>query len=114
LPLSEKDKAQLEDEKLDARRLNLCCALHNYFGPWYRDDSFRGAHIVPAVYREHPMIGCAACLKVYYVYDILSVPPSERAQRMEELEEVIAKMVEYADKGQFNFIADRHPTITYD
>lgn len=114
MPLSEKDRTQLEDEHLDPRRLNLACEIHGYYGPYRRDSNFRGALIVPPKLRKHPALGCSACMKVFYVFDILSVPPSERAQRLEELEEVIAKMVEFADRGQFNFIADRHPTITYD
>lgn len=114
MPLSEKDRTQLADEKLDPRRLNLQCVIHNYFGPIGRNDQFQGARIVPAHMREHPVLGCAQCVKVFYIMDILSVPPSQRAQRFEELEEVVTKMVEYADKGQFDFNAYRHPVIEHD
>lgn len=112
--LSEKDKAQLTDEKLDPRRLNLVCPLHNYYGPIGRNDQFQGARIVPIRMREHPALGCPNCIKIFYVFDVLSVPPSERAQRFEELEEVMSKMIEQAEKGNFTFEAFRHPVISYD
>lgn len=114
MPLTDKDREQLSDEKLDPRRLNLQCPLHNYLGPIGRNDQFQGARIIPVHVREHPAIGCAQCIKIWFIFDILSVPPSERAQRFEELEEVMTKMVEQADKGNFDFVAFRHPRITYD
>lgn len=114
MALSEKDRAQLLDERLDPRRLNLSCPLHNYYGPIGRNDQFQGARIVPIRMREHPAIGCADCIRIYYIFDVLSVPPSERAQRFEELEEVMLKMLEKADKGDFDFVAFRHPIVSYD
>lgn len=114
MSLSEKDRAQLADERLDPRRLNLCCPLHNYYGPIGRNDQFQGSRIVPARLREHPALGCASCIKVFYIFDVLSVPPSERAQRFEELEEVMTKMVEQAEMGKFDFTAYRHPVIEYE
>lgn len=112
--LSDKDKAQLADERLDPRRLNLVCPIHNYYGPIGRNDQFQGARIVPVRFREHPALGCAACIKIFYIFDVLSVPPSERAQRFEELEEVMTKMVEHAEKGKFDFRANRHPIIEFE
>lgn len=114
MPLSPKDLAQLTDEKLDPRRLNLVCSIHSYYGPIGRNDQFQGARIVPIRMREHPALGCANCIKIFYVFDVLSVPPSERAQRFEELEEVMSKMVEQAEEGNFTFTAYRHPVISYD
>lgn len=114
MPLTPKDLAQLADERLDARRLNLSCPIHNYYGPIGRNDQFQGARIVPVRLREHPALGCAQCIKVFYVFDILSVPPSQRAERFEELEEVMMKMIEQAEQGNFDFVAFRHPQITYE
>lgn len=114
MPLSEKDHTQLLDERLDPHRLNLNCPLHNYWGPIGRHDQFQGARIVPVHMREHPALGCASCIKIFYIFDVLSVPPSERAQRFEELEEVMMKMIEHAEKGKFDFTAYRHPVIKYD
>jgi hypothetical protein len=114
LPLSEKDRAQLEDEKFDPVRAYPCCPLHGYYGPYRKNDQFRGAMVVPAVIREHPVLGCANCIKVYWLCDIASVPPSQRAERFEELEEVMHKMLEQAEKGLFDFTAFRHAQITYD
>lgn len=114
MPLTDKDRIQLADEKLDPRRLNLNCPIHNYWGPIGRNDQFQGARIVPIRMREHPALGCANCIKIYYIFDILSVPPSQRAERFEELEEVMLKMLEQAEKGNFDFVAFRHAQITYD
>lgn len=114
MPLSIKDREQLADERLDPSRLNLNCPIHNYYGPIGRKDQFQGARIVPAHMREHPAIGCANCIKIFYIFDILSVPPSDRAQRFEELEEVMMKMIEQSEKGNFDFVAFRHPKIKYE
>jgi hypothetical protein len=114
LPLTQKDREQLESEHLDPRRINICCALHQYYGPYARDNNFNGARVVPIRFREHPALGCAQCIKVYYIYDVLSVPPSQRAQRLEELEEVLHKLIEKEEQGTFDFTAYRHPVIEYD
>lgn len=112
--LNEKDRAQLKNEKLDPNHLNLVCPIHSYYGPIGRNDQFQGARIVPVRVREHPALGCANCIKIFYIFDILSVPPSERAQRFEELEEVMMKMIEHAEKGKFDFRANRHPIIEFE
>ena len=45
---------------------------------------------------------------------MIAVPPSERAKRLDELDEVLHKLAEQVEKGhgdQFNVF--RHPEITY-
>jgi hypothetical protein len=114
LPLTEADKAQLADEKFDPKRAYPCCPLHNYYGPVGKNDQFQGARIVPIHVREHPYMGCKYCIKVFYICDIASVPPSQRAERFEELEEVLTKLYEKAERGQFDFRVNRHAELKWD
>lgn len=45
--------------------------------------------------------GCADCWKVYYISDYILTPESTRAQRLNELEEVIQHAVEFDKTGKF-------------
>jgi hypothetical protein len=45
---------------------------------------------------------------VLFFHDIANTPPDKRAERLDELEEVVHKVVELAAKGKWDFIPYRH------
>lgn len=87
------------EEIMDPTKVVVYCALHNYFGP-----SKDGAEVKPAQ-------NCQRCWFVLYFHDIVSAPPEDRAQRMDELEAVVHKMCELADKGKWDYEPYRHAKI---
>lgn len=110
LQLSEADKIQLADENLDPRKLYPSCPLHRYYGPITRAN-MATARVVPSWQSPDPAIGCASCMKVYFLYDLAGVPPSKRVERLEEMEEVMHKVVEAIEKGQWDYKVFKHPEI---
>lgn len=82
-----------------SERVNLMCGKHFYAGP-----SKNNPEIKP-----HP--GCSQCWQVYFIKDIASVPPSMRAQRLDELEEVLHHMNEMVEKGTWDFEPYEHAKI---
>lgn len=45
--------------------------------------------------------GCADCWRVYYISDYILTPENTRAQRLDELEEVIQHAAEFEREGKF-------------
>lgn len=70
-----------------------------YFGP-----SKNGTEAKPA-------LGCPKCWFVLYFHDIATTPPEKRAQRLDELTEVIHHTVECVKQGKFDLNIDRHAKI---
>lgn len=100
--MNEQDKAIRLEEITDPNRVAVYCSKHQYFGP---------SKINPD---SKPKLGCSRCWFVFYLNDMIAVPPSERAKRLDELDEVLHKLAEQVEKGhgdQFNVF--RHPEITY-
>jgi hypothetical protein len=112
LALTEADKIQLADEKLDPRKLYPCCAIHRYYGPITR-DVMAAQRVVRSAYQSpDPVLGCASCMKVYFLYDLAQVAPSQRVERMEEMEKVLRDVVQLIEAGKWDFKVARHPTIS--
>lgn len=99
MPLSEQDKIGTLKELFDAQRVNLYCAPHNYHGP------------VKGCAEIMPTIGCANCIKIFLISELATTPPSERRQKMDEIEEVLHHCIELDDKGQFDFKPYDHAQI---
>jgi len=96
--MTKEQKARLE-EILDPNKVALYCGVHNYFGP-----TKSGVEAKPAQ-------GCARCWTVLYMQDIANAPPDQRAARLDELEAVVMKMCELADKGKWDYEPFRHAKI---
>lgn len=54
--------------------------------------------------------GCPNCWKAYYWFDYATTPPHMRYERLQELESVIHHVVEFAEKGKFDFEPETNPT----
>lgn len=98
MPLSEQEKNQYLSEAMDSQKVQLYCKEHMYFGP-SREQSIR------------PTKGCTQCWMVFYFKDIASAPPHMRAQRLDELEEVLHKAVELAQSGRWDININPHADI---
>lgn len=88
--ISDRDKELLSDEQFDPRKLMLCCHQHFYFGPSPNT-------------KVSPVHGCKECWMVYFLHDLCTVPPSQRAQRMEEMVEVVRNLNQMYESGQWDF-----------
>jgi hypothetical protein len=92
------DKRALLTEVMDPQKVQLYCALHNYFGP-------------STTVEMKPKQGCSRCWFVFFFHDIASTPPDRRAARLAELDEVLHKVVEEVERGKFDFEPYRHAKI---
>jgi hypothetical protein len=99
MALSEQDKVDTLKELFDTQRVNLYCGLHNYHGP------VKGAAEVM------PTMGCPSCIKVFLIHELATTPPSERRQKLDEIEEVLNHCAELDDKGEFDFVPYEHAQI---
>lgn len=98
MPLTEQERGDFLSEALDSKKVQIYCKLHNYFGP------SKTAEVKPNK-------GCAQCWMVFYFYDIATAPPHTRAQRLDELTEVVHKAVELAQSGKWDINIDPHANI---
>lgn len=99
MALSDQDKVDTLKELFDPSKVNLKCGQHLYFGP-VKDK--------PEV---TPMLGCVDCWKVWYIHEIATTPPSERAQKLEELESVLHDMTQMIERGEWDFVPFDHAQI---
>lgn len=83
--MNQSDQEQVIREALDTEKIQLVCKKHNYLG----------GKMPPKT------SGCKDCWYAFYVWDLATTPPSQRQQRLDELEEVIHHAIEYEQKGQF-------------
>jgi hypothetical protein len=96
--LTDKDKALLTNEMFDPRGMMVCCATHQYYGP-------------TKLVKSHPATGCKQCWMVYFLHDLASVPPSERAQRFDEIEEVVRNLNQMVESGKWDYKPFARPDI---
>jgi hypothetical protein len=99
MSFTEKDKAQLKDEKRDPRRILAGCTLHGYYGP-------------SIVAITKPAHGCKECWMVWWLHELLKYPASERDEAMEMAFESITKCNEAVENGTWNFTPFDRPEIT--
>lgn len=85
------------EEIMDPQKVQVYCGTHNYFGP----SKPGGVEVKPAE-------GCPKCWFVLYFHDIATAPPETRAQRLDELEEVVNKSCELAARGNWDYVPYRH------
>jgi len=97
--LTDKDKDLLKDEHFDPRKMMVGCAQHSYYGP-------------SKIIETHPAKNCKQCWMVYFLHDLANVPPSERAQRFEEIEEVVRNLNQMVETGKWDFKPFKHPEIS--
>lgn len=74
-------------------KVALICGKHNYVASKKRAN---GTVAIPPNTK-----GCSQCWKVYYITDLAMTPPGKRQERLDELEEVIHRAIEYEQKGKF-------------
>jgi hypothetical protein len=86
------DKERIFQE-LESEAVLLTCEKHRYVAA--RRNSGRTV-VIPPESR-----GCANCWKVFFITDLALTPPSKRAERLDELEEVIHHAIDYERKGTF-------------
>jgi hypothetical protein len=81
----------------------LRCPTHQYYGPSKVSDI-------------QPTIGCKQCWLTYYFHDVLSVPPSERQHRMEEIFEVVSNLNRMYETGKWDYTPnpDNKVELSYD
>lgn len=84
---------------MDPQKVTVYCATHMYFGP-----SKNGVE-------AKPQQGCSKCWFVLYFHDIATTPPEKRQARLDELDEVLHKVVEEVEKGAWDFVPNRHAQI---
>lgn len=95
-----KEQQDYLNEVVDPQKVALYCGTHMYFGP-----SKAGT------VGEKPHMGCPKCCFVMYFHDLATTPPDKRAQRLDELDEVLHKVVEEVEAGRWDFQALRHAEV---
>jgi hypothetical protein len=96
--LTDKDKDLLKDEHFDPRKILVGCSQHFYYGP-------------SKIKEVHPAQGCKQCWMTYFLHDLSNVPPSERAQRFDEIEEVVRNLNQMVETGKWDFKPFKRPEI---
>jgi hypothetical protein len=91
-------------DELKSGKLFLTCGKHKYVA--YKKS--KGGVIPPKPN------GCKECWQAYYYTVHCLTAPHLRYEALHELEEVINHVVEYVEKGKFDFKPDINPTITYE
>lgn len=89
---------QAEDllsEVMDKEKLTLFCGKHTYI-----------ASSIPPTAQ-----GCKSCWECYYWYMIASTPPHLRAERLNQIEEMVAHAVEVVEKHEFDVKLYDRPVI---
>jgi hypothetical protein len=99
MALSEQQKVDYINEIFDSNKVNLKCGRHLYFGP------------VAGKPEITPVMGCVDCWKVFFVHEMATTPANERRQKMDELEEVLHKVVEMVEKGAFDLELYPHAKV---
>ena len=101
MSLSPQQQRELVAEAFDPKRVTLYCAPHSYFGP------IKGRpEIIPAE-------GCVDCLKIYFIHELSQCPPDKREEKLSEIEEVMHKVVELVERGQWDFKPYDHAKIEF-
>lgn len=83
--VSDKDKAALIAEAMDPKKVTLTCGTHSY--------AYGG--------KLPPNFKCKKCIFTMFLGLIANTPPDKRQDQVEMLEEVVHKMVEAKDQGQY-------------
>jgi len=99
MALTPQEQRQMVAEAFDPTRVTLYCAPHSYFGPIKNRPE-----IIPAE-------GCVDCLKIFWIHELSACPPDKREQKLSEIEEVMHKVVELVEKGQWDLALYPHPKI---
>lgn len=95
-PSNEEKKAILQDV-LDPRKVVVHCGKHQY---------------MPAsLFTPPPVSGCKECWQAFYVTLFGKIPPHKRQEEMERFEEVVRKVVESVEKGEWDFAPFKHPEV---
>lgn len=92
-PITQKQKEQVINEFFDTKKVVLYCADHNYGG------------------KGMPTEGCPKCSKVFWQLLAASFPPEKRSQIIEELHEIVHKLVEEVEAGRFDINIYPHAKI---
>src|SRR5437899_2890859 len=71
--------------ELNSGKLYVTCGIHNYVG---------GS-------KPPQTRGCSKCWMAYYVWDLATTPPHLRKERLDELEGVVLRAVEFERTGKF-------------
>lgn len=98
---TEKEQEAIIKEVMCPERVTLYCAKHFYSGPVKNNPEIK------------PAKNCKECWNVYFWHDIASAPPHLRAERLAELEEVLAKVAEMVEKGTFDLQPYDHAKIEF-
>jgi hypothetical protein len=99
MALTEQQKTDMLSEIFDSAKINIKCGKHLYFGP------VKGRPEIT------PALGCRDCWKVFYICEMASTPPGDRRQKLDEIEEVLNKMVEMIVAGTWDFVPYEHAKI---
>ena len=97
--LSDQDKIDTLEELFDSQKVNIRCGTHNYFGP------IKGRPEIIPVER------CADCWKVWFISELATTPPSERRQKLDEIEEVLHNMIQMVENGTWDLKLYPHAQI---
>lgn len=95
LGLSESEREKWAEEVLNRDKVVLYCADHSYGGKLE----------VP------PARGCKKCWTVFYSLLLANTPPTKRAEKLAMLSEMVHKVCELVEKGQWDFSPFDHPQI---
>jgi hypothetical protein len=102
MAISEQDKEEMLAEIFDDQKINrvrFFCAKHAYQGP------------VKGQPEITPGLGCADCWKIFYLVELATTPPSERKEKLEELEEVLHKAVALFEANKWDIEMYPHAQI---
>lgn len=99
MALTDKQKSEMLAEMTDPTRVQFFCPKHFYSGPVKGKPEFR------------PALSCTDCWKIWYFHEFATTPPDERRQKLEEVEEVLHKMVEMVEKGTWDFVPYDHAQV---
>ena len=98
MALTDQQKKEMLSEIFDSQKVQVKCGKHLYFAG-SKDAK--------------PALGCSDCWRVYFINELATTPPNERAQKLDELDEVIRKMVQMVEAGQWDLNLYKHPKIEF-
>ena len=99
MSLSDRQKKEMVEEALDPQRVRFYCPKHFYSGPVKENAQIK------------PGLGCPDCWKIFYFHEMAMTPPDKRREKLEEIEEVLHKMVEMVEAGTWDFVPYEHAKI---
>jgi hypothetical protein len=100
MALTDTQKNAMVMEVFDTKRVTLTCSKHSYFGPVKNRPEFK------------PHLNCPDCWRVFFVHELSECPPDKRKEKLDEMEDVLHRVVELVEHGKWDVDIYPHAEIS--